>query len=118
MTTHATFTGSYDPILLTGGDRSVLYLGSSNKLYFPASDRTIGSCRAHFQLDLDDSSPVKAFVMNFREEDDADGIGLIQNSKFKIQNEGEGWYDLSGRKLSGKPEKGGIYIHNGKKVLY
>ena len=55
--------------------------------------------------------------MNF-DEDDADGIGLIQNSKFKIQNEGEGWYDLSGRKLSGKPEKGGIYIHNGKKVLY
>ena len=117
VTTNATFTGSYNPILLTGGDRSVLYLGSSNKLYFPASDRTIGSCRAHFQLDLDDSSPVKAFVMNF-EEDDADGIGLIQNSKFKIQNEGEGWYDLSGRKLSGKPEKGGIYIHNGKKVLY
>lgn len=118
VTTNATFTGSYDPILLTGGDRSVLYLGSSNKLYFPASDRTIGSCRAYFQLDLDDSSHVKAFVMNFREEDDADGIGLIQNSKFKIQNEGEGWYDLSGRKLSGKPEKGGIYIHNGKKVLY
>ncbi len=118
VTTNATFTGSYDPILLTGGDRSVLYLGSSNKLYFPASDRTIGSCRAYFQLDLDDPSPVKAFVMNFREEDDADGIGLIQNSYFKVQNEGEEWYDLSGRKLSGKPEKGGIYIHNGKKVLY
>ena len=123
VTTNATFTGSYDPILLTGGDRSVLYLGSSNKLYFPASDRTIGSCRAYFQLkgitagDPASGGEIKAFVMNF-EEDDADGIGLIQNSKFKIQNEGEGWYDLSGRKLSGKPEKGGIYIHNGKKVLY
>ncbi len=123
VTTNATFTGSYDPILLTGGDRSVLYLGSSNKLYFPASDRTIGACRAHFQLegitagDPASGNEIKAFVMNF-EEDDADGIGLIQNSKFKIQNEGEEWYDLSGRKLSGKPEKGGIYIHNGKKVLY
>ena len=114
-TTNATFTGSYNPILLTGGDRSALYLGSSNKLYFPASDRTIGACRAHFQLNLESS--VKAFVMNF-DENDADGIGLIQNSEFKIQNEGEEWYDLSGRKLSGKPEKGGIYIHNGKKVLY
>ena len=122
-TTNATFTGSYDPILLTGGDRSVLYLGSSNKLYFPASDSTIGACRAHFQLkgitagDPASSGEIKAFVMNF-DEDDADGIGLIQNSKFKVQNEGEGWYDLSGRKLSGKPEKGGTYIHNGKKVLY
>ena len=123
VTTNATFIGSYDPIPLTGGDRSVLYLGSSNKLYFPASDRTIGSCRAHFQLegitagDPASGDEIKAFVMNF-DEDDADGIGLIQNSEFKIQNEGEGWYDLSGRKLSGKPEKGGIYIHNGKKVLY
>ena len=28
------------------------------------------------------------------------------------------WYDLSGRKLSGQPSKGGIYIVNGKKILY
>ena len=32
-------------------------------------------------------------------------------------SEGEGaWYDLSGRKLQGKPTKSGVYINNGKKV--
>lgn len=29
----------------------------------------------------------------------------------------EGWYDLEGRKLSGKPDKKGLYIHNGRKVV-
>ena len=28
----------------------------------------------------------------------------------------EGWYDLSGRRLSSKPYQKGVYIHNGKKV--
>ena len=27
------------------------------------------------------------------------------------------WYDLSGRKLDGKPTQKGLYIHNGKKVV-
>ena len=26
------------------------------------------------------------------------------------------WYSLDGRRLSGKPTKKGLYIHNGKKV--
>ncbi len=28
---------------------------------------------------------------------------------------GSGWYDISGRKLQGKPTRRGVYIHNGKK---
>ena len=28
----------------------------------------------------------------------------------------DGWYDLSGRRLTGKPAKKGIYIRNGKKI--
>jgi hypothetical protein len=39
----------------------------------------------------------------------------IQNSKFKIQNEGVSIFNLSGQRLS-KPIKG-INIINGKKVL-
>lgn len=30
---------------------------------------------------------------------------------------GEEWYDLSGRKLSGKPSQRGIYLNNGRKVI-
>lgn len=35
-----------------------------------------------------------------------------------IDNDGtEQWFDLSGCRLSGKPTKKGVYIHNGKKVI-
>ena len=39
----------------------------------------------------------------------------VQSSKFKVQS--EEWYTIDGRKLSGKPTKKGVYIHNGKKVM-
>ena len=29
----------------------------------------------------------------------------------------DGWYDMSGRKLDGKPRKKGLYINNGKKIV-
>ena len=41
------------------------------------------------------------------------GIDAIEN----VTIDNEGWYDLNGRKLQGKPTKKGIYIHNGKKVV-
>lgn len=46
---------------------------------------------------------------------DADGSTSIQNSKFKIQNEDDSRYNLSGQRLS-KPQKG-INIVNGNKVV-
>ncbi len=49
-------------------------------------------------------------------KDGETGIESIQNSKFKIQNEGE-VYDLSGRKVNSKLLKG-IYVVNGKKVVF
>ena len=34
------------------------------------------------------------------------------------KGEGSGyWYSIDGRKLSGKPTKKGLYIHNGKKIV-
>ena len=41
------------------------------------------------------------------------GIDAIEN----VTIDNEGWYDLQGRKLQAKPNRGGIYIHNGKKVI-
>ena len=100
----------------TGGDRSVLYLGSNSNLYFPAADRTMGSCRAYFRLNLNAASEVKAFVVNIN-EDDATSL----NEELRMKN-GESaaareWYTLDGRKLNEKPSKGGIYIHNGRKEI-
>ena len=46
--------------------------------------------------------------------EDPDGIETVESSKLKVESS---WYDLSGRKLSGKPAKAGLYINNGKKVV-
>ena len=122
-----TFEGSYSPVSIGGEDKSILYLGDANTLYYPSKAMTIGSCRAILRLSGfeagDPVGGVKAFALNFDgEENDADGIGSIQNSKFKIQNEENAWYDLSGRKMvNGKMVNGklprGIYIHGGRKVV-
>lgn len=109
-----TFVGSYCPVTFTGGDRSVLYLGSNSNLYFPAADRTMGAFRAYFRLNLNAASKVKAFVLNFN-EDDADGINSLTPDP--SPRTGEEWYTLDGRKLNEKPSKGGIYIHNGRKEV-
>ena len=49
-----------------------------------------------------------------------DGDGL--NEDLRMKNEefatAQGWYSLDGRKIAGKPTRRGIYIHNGKMVLY
>jgi len=43
------------------------------------------------------------------------GVDLIDNGKLIIDN--DGWYDLNGRKLNGKPSQKGVYIKNGKKIV-
>ena len=43
-----------------------------------------------------------------------DNTSGIQNVVTGSQT--EGWYDLSGRKLAGKPAQKGIYVNGGRKV--
>ena len=42
-------------------------------------------------------------------------IDQVTSNKYQVTS--DDWYTIDGRKLSGKPAKKGIYIHNGKKVL-
>ena len=43
------------------------------------------------------------------------GIGTLDTRTGEFTT--DGWYDMNGRKLSGKPTKKGLYINNGKKVV-
>ncbi len=43
------------------------------------------------------------------------GIGTLDTRTGEFST--DGWYDINGRKLSGKPSKKGLYITNGKKVV-
>jgi hypothetical protein len=117
-----------ESLQIYSADHDNLYLGEENTLYWPStSDYTLGACRAYFHVNLNGgASAVRQFVLNFG-EGETTGIMSIENGKFfdersgraerKIENEADTWYDLSGRRLSGKPKAKGVYINNGRKVV-
>ena len=123
-TDYVDFVGTYSPVIYTDENRSVLFLGGGSSLYYPDGQNatTIGACRAYFTLngitagDPNDPNAVKAFVLNFGDERPTDGVGEVQGSKFKVLGD-DSWYDLNGRRLSGKPTQKGIYVNNGRKVV-
>ena len=117
-TEDVTFCGTFSPLQLEANDRTKLFLGADNTLYWPSAAMTIGACRAYFQLNGisagdPDSNGVKVFVLNFGDDEAA---GISPNLSQGERSTGV-WYSLDGRKLSGKPMQKGLYIHNGKKVV-
>jgi len=112
-----TFKGTFGPVAIgTGGDKTKLYLGNGNKLYWPSREMSINSFRAYFQLNDNTapSSAVRAFVLNF---DGNEQTGITTTNYTNFSNSDNAWYTLDGRKLSGKPTAKGLYINNGKKVV-
>ena len=114
-TDYADFIGTFSPVTLTGGDNSVLYLGTNNQLYYPAANRTMNACRAYFQLNGITAGDIVRGVKMYFSDEDPDAIG--RPTPDPSRNGGEAWYDLNGRKLSGKPTHAGVYIYNGKKQI-
>ena len=126
-TDYVTFVGSFSPVSLEANDKTVLYLGAGNKLYYPSQNRTMGACRAVFVLNgltagdlpTPGQANARAFVLNFG---DGEATGIVDaeadSSLFTLHSSlKEGWYDMQGRRLTGKPTARGIYINNGKKVV-
>ena len=107
------FKGTYTYRTFSDVDNSVLLMTGDNYLRHPGNGATLKPFRAYFELSK--GSPVKEFVLNFG-EDDPDGIENVQCSMFNVQCD-DCWYDLVGRKLSGRPVQNGIYIYNGRKVI-
>jgi len=135
---YVTFQGTYDKQEYTSEDKSILFLGDENTLYWPQPSGenipTIGAFRAYFHVDLNGgANAVRSFVLNFGDSSESTGIREIdtdpapspipeQSSHTRsLSPTGVGrnaaWYTLDGRKLSGKPTVKGIYIHGGKKVV-
>ena len=123
--TKVEFRGTFSPVELTGGDASNLYLGvgkndqneNVSTLYWPSSAKTINAFRGYFHINS--TAGARAFVLNLGEEGETTGIVNIEHGTLNIEHSADaGWYDLSGRKLLGKPTKKGVYINNGiKKVI-
>ena len=112
--TGGAFKGTYAWQEYTQENKSILLLGAENTLYWPQPDGdtypSIGAFRAYFELG--GGQEAREFVLNF---------GEIETSLPQpLQREGSqagAWFDLSGRKLSDKPTKKGVYIHGGRKVV-
>lgn len=105
------FGGTYTAYEFDAEETSVLFIGENSKLYYPQAGAKIGATRGFFILDgvtAGESNGVK-FYTNL-DGDDATGIANIS-----VKESGE-WYDLSGRKLAGKPMQKGIYVNGGRKV--
>ena len=80
------------------------------------SETTVGSAG----FDADDGNTKQHWLLLTAQEMETfdqfwTGIDAAPSDKGEMTN--DGWYDLEGRKLSGKPDRRGVYIHNGKKTL-
>ena len=82
-------------------------------LYWPdAADYSVGAFRGYFHIGS--NATVRAFNLNFG---DSDTTGILSTTNLTNFTNSDAWYDLSGRKLNGKPTRKGLYIHNGIKVV-
>ena len=110
-----TFKGNYDAQSFNKEDKSILFLGAENKLYWPQSGASINACRAYFQI-TDPTVNVKEFRLNFNGTEDSE---TSLSEALRVKGEESGWYDLSGRKVAKdqRPTAKGLYIKDGKKVM-
>ena len=44
-------------------------------------------------------------------------IDIVNGEGLSVNGEADAWYTIDGKKMGGKPEKKGMYIHNGQKVV-
>lgn len=113
------FKGCYAPVALTANDKTTLYMGSDNKLYYPTASFNINAFRGYFKLKGDAATAVQAtgaantIVLNFG--DDTTGV-TTPLSPWRGAGD-EAFYTLDGRRINGHPTAKGIYINNGKKVV-
>ena len=109
--------GCYSPVSVVADDKSILFLGDENTLYYSSVNRNIRSCRAYFSVPyIKQNAGVKAraFRLDFGDEE---ATGILEVSADSIEMTDDAWYSLDGVRLSGKPAQRGIYINNGNKVV-
>ena len=104
------FKGNYSPINWTEDTPSILFVGAENKLHWPLANAHLNAFRAYFELA--DGAQARSINLNFGEETTS-----IDHSPLTIDHSAGAWYDMQGRKVSGKPTTKGLYIYKGKKVV-
>lgn len=118
-----TFHGIYSPYSTGGEDKTMLYIGADNTLYYPRTDITINAFRAYFRLNDNVNVNANSIVLDFGDDNATTGI-LSTTILTNYMNSAGAWYDLSGRRISVSSVSSeasvlskGIYINNGRKVV-
>ena len=120
-------TGDYTVNQLLGVDEETTQ--DANKTYYVlskkdpnglgfyklSSSKKLGAHKAY--LEVSTSSPAPEYF-GFDDSDSEDGIIDIEHGTLNIEHSAGAVYDLSGRKVNPQSKKKGIYIVNGRKVLY
>ena len=120
------FTGTYSPVFLKPGNKSNLFLGTDNTLYYPnaasagATDGMyhLNAFCAYFHVTLKDpETEVRAFKLSFGDKETTGIVDITMpagGSQSPVWREAS-WYNLDGRRLNGKPSRAGVYIYKGVK---
>lgn len=125
-------TTGLDETLAKDGENAVMRKGDYTWDLLPNSDgfvlRVTGTENSCINQYGGANGPLKFWIdansltddgSTFRVEDVTpliDGIGTIQNPQFRMNNEADAMFDLSGRRITSPMQKG-IYIKNRKKVI-
>ena len=137
-TQYADFIGTYSTTVIyeDGDEKHNLYLASGDNLYYPSrTGYSVNACRAYFRLNgltagepkPGNSNDVRAFVLNFGDDEDTQGIRTLTADDRTSSPSRTGIYTLDGRKVGTasdasdseklKALQPGIYIVNGKKTV-
>ena len=109
--------GCYSPVPVEADDKSILFLGDANTLYYSNVDRDIRSFRAYFSVPyIKEHAGVKAraFRLDFGE---GETNGITATDFTDYTEKAGAWHKLDGRRLAGKPTAKGIYVSNGRKIV-
>ena len=95
-----------------GNRDEIILLSSGSKLGYSKNSRILHTLRCHFKTYSE--TMARSFELDFG---DVETTGVITiNGVNEVKD--NSWYTLDGRKLGGKPTKRGMYIRNGRKVVY
>ena len=113
------FLGTYKSTTFNAEDKSVLFMGTANTLYYPTTGAGIGAQRAYFQIGDDGAQArqLTAFHIGFGDGDEATGIINLTPDPSPNGEGSDYWYSLDGRRLNDKPSCAGVYIYKGKKMV-
>ena len=113
--------GCYSPFSVTADDKSILFLGEANTLYYSTDDLQVLSCRAYFSvpyINENAEAQARVFALSFDgEETGIETISIPSNPSNPSNLSNPSCFTLNGVRLNGKPTQRGMYINHGKKVV-